>query len=140
VLAALAFRALQGLSGFIAYYGATGMLTSQGLRPPNVLVLMGLAAIGLTTIAASRAERRPLAGLWVAAIVVALPFLVWSIAHVSDAPCPPDHPPITSAYDCGVPGAPLVLATSGVVLIAAIVGAFVELRSLASGRRAAQLT
>jgi len=59
VLAALAFRALQGLSGFIAYYGATGMLTSQGLRPPNVLVLMGLAAIGLTTIAASRAERRP---------------------------------------------------------------------------------
>jgi hypothetical protein len=140
VLAAFAFRALQALSGFIVYYGATGMLTTAGLRPPNAIVLMGLAAVGLTTIAASRAERRPLAGLWVAAIVVALPFLLWSIAHFSDTPCPPDHPPLTPAHSCGVPGAPLVLALSGAVLFAAIVGALAELRSLWGGRRAVELT
>ena len=95
---AMAFlvRLLQAVAGFLLFYGIEGMLTSRGLQPPNILVLVALLLIGLLAVSAWRSERRPTGGLWVAGFVVALPLLLQSATPRSDPVCPSDHPPLTT--------------------------------------------
>ena len=85
LLAAISIRLLQLGAGFLVYYGSTAMLTSDGLRPPNVIVLLGLLVVALATLSASRAEHRPLASLWVAAMVV------WTVRRMSGRRSKPAH-------------------------------------------------
>jgi len=132
LLAAISIRLLQLGAGFLVYYGSTAMLTTDGLRPPNVIVLLGLLVVALATLSASRAEHRPLASLWVAAMVVALPHALWSIAHLADVPCPPEHPPLGGSYYCVPPGAQVVLILSTITLAFALVGASSDARALAT--------
>ena len=55
---ALTILAVLGLvSVVITAYGTFAMFTSNGLEPPNVIVWLGLAGIGLTLIAAARLSR-----------------------------------------------------------------------------------
>jgi hypothetical protein len=128
-------RLLQAVAGFLLFYGIEGMLTSRGLQPPNILVVVSLLVIGLLAAAAWRSERRPTGGLWVAGFVVALPLLLQSATPRSDPVCPPDHPPITNSYNCVAPGAPVVLAISSVVLVLSLLGAVVEARGLMAQMR-----
>ena len=128
-------RLLQAVAGFLLFYGIEGMLTSRGLQPPNILVVVSLLVIGLLGAAAWRSEGRPTGGLWVAGFVVALPLLLQSATPRSDPVCPPDHPPITNSYNCVAPGAPLVLAISSVVLVLSLLGAVVEARGLMAQMR-----
>jgi hypothetical protein len=121
-------RLLQAVAGFILFYGIEGMLTSRGLQPPNIVVIVALLVIGVVGAAAWRSERRPTGGLWVAGLVVALPLLLQSATPRSDPICPPDHPPLTNTYQCVAPGAPIVLAISSVVFLLSLAGAVVELR------------
>jgi hypothetical protein len=128
-------RLLQAVAGFLLFYGIEGMLSSAGLQPPNIVVLLALLAIALLATAAWRSERRPTGGLWVAGFVVALPLLLQSATPTSDPVCPPDHPPLTRSYNCVPPGAPSVLALSSVVLLLSLAGAVVELRGLVTRLR-----
>jgi hypothetical protein len=128
-------RLLQAVAGFLLFYGIEGMLTSAGLQPPNILVLVALLVIGLLTVSAWRSERRPAGGLWVAGFVVALPLLLQSATPRSDPVCPPDHPPLTNTYNCVAPGAPIVLAISSVVLLLSLAGAVAEVRGLMAAAR-----
>jgi hypothetical protein len=130
LLAVLVARLLQVVAGFFIFYGATAMLTSAGLQPPNIVVLAGLAAAALCTISASRAERRALASLWVAGVVVAVPFLLWSVVHLADPVCPPDHLPLSQAYYCAPPGAGAVLTISGAALALSLWGAAADVRAV----------
>jgi len=123
-------RLLQAVAGFLLFYGIEGMLSSAGLQPPNILVLISLLAIVMLAVAAWRSEHRPAGGLWVAGFVVALPLLLQSAAPRSDPVCPSDHPPLTPSYTCVPPGAPAVLAISSVVLLLSLAGAVVEIRGL----------
>lgn len=123
-------RLLQAVAGFLLFYGIEGMLSSRGLQPPNIVVLVSLLAIVLIGAAAWRSERGPTGGLWVAGFVVALPLLFQSASPRSDPVCPPDHPPLTNSYNCVAPGAPVVLAISSVVVLLSLVGAVVEVRGL----------
>ena len=113
-------RLLQAAAGFLLFYGIEGMLSSAGLQPPNIVVLISLFAIVLLAVAAWRSERRPTGGLWVAGFVVALPLLLQSASPRSDS----------------VPGAPVVLAISSAVLVLSFVGAVVEARGLLAQVRA----
>src|SRR5439155_318297 len=81
---------------------------------------------------APRSEHRPLPSLWVAAMVVALPHALWSIAHLADVPCPPEHPPLGGSYYCVPPGAQVVLILSTITLAFALVGASSDARALAT--------
>jgi hypothetical protein len=128
-------RLLQAVAGFLLFYGIEGMLSSAGLQPPNIVVLVSLFAIVVLAAAAWRSERRPTGGLWVAGFVVALPLLLQSATPRSDPVCPPDHPPITNSYNCVAPGAPVVLAISSVVLVLSLLGAVVEARGLMAQMR-----
>ena len=123
-------RLLQALAGFLLFYGIEGMLSSAGLQPPNIVVIVALLVIGVLTAAAWRSERRPTGGLWVAGFVVALPLLFQSASPRSDPVCPPDHPPLTNTYNCVAPGASVVLAISSVVFLLSLVGVVVEARGL----------
>jgi hypothetical protein len=113
-------RLLQAAAGFLLFYGIEGMLSSAGLQPPNIVVLISLFAIVLLAVAAWRSERRPTGGLWVAGFVVALPLLLQSASPRSGP----------------VPGAPVVLAISSAVLVLSFVGAVVEARGLLAQVRA----
>jgi hypothetical protein len=130
LVAALLVRLLQAVAGFLLFYGVEGMLSSAGLQPPNIVVLMALSVIVVLAAAAWRSERRPTGGLWVAGFVVALPLLLQSASPRSDPVCPPDHPPLTNTYNCVAPGAEVVLAISSVVFLLSLVGAVVEVRRL----------
>jgi len=77
-------RLLQTAAGFLLFYGIEGMLSSRGLQPPNIVVLVALLVIGLLAATAWRSERRPTCGLWVPAFVVALPVLFQSASPRSD--------------------------------------------------------
>jgi hypothetical protein len=123
-------RLLQAAAGFLLFYGIEGMLSTAGLQPPNIVVLVSLVAIAMLAVAAWRSERRPAGGVWVAGFVVALPLLLQSATPRSDPVCPPDHPPLTQSYNCVPPGAPVVLAISSVVLALSLVGAVIEARGL----------
>ena len=113
-------RLLQAAAGFLLFYGIEGMLSSAGLQPPNIVVLISLFAIVLLAVAAWRSERRPTGGLWVAGFVVALPLLLQSASPRSDP----------------VPRAPVVLAISSAVLVLSFVGAVIEARGLLAQVRA----
>jgi hypothetical protein len=113
-------RLLQAGAGFLLFYGIEGMLSSAGLQPPNIVVLISLLAIVMLAVAAWRSERRPAGGLWVAGFVVALPLLLQSASSRSDP----------------VPGAPVVLALSTAVLLLSFAGAVVEARGLMAQMRA----
>jgi hypothetical protein len=130
VLTMILVRLLQAVAGFLLFYGIEPMLSSRGLQPPNIVVLVALFVIVVLGAAAWRSERRPAGGLWVAGFVVALPLLLQSASPRSDPVCPPDHPPLTESYNCVAPGAPFVLAISSVVLVLSLVGAVVEVRGL----------
>ena len=130
-------RLLQAVAGLLLFYGVEAMITSAGFRPPNVVAIVAVLAIGLLAAAAWRSERRPVGGLWVAGFVVALPLLLQSASPRSGPVCPPDHPPLTGAYNCVAPGAPVVLAVSALVLLLSFAGAVVELRGLIVGPRSA---
>ena len=123
-------RVLLGVAGFLLFYGIEAMMTSSGLRPPNIVVLVALAAIVLVAAATWRSEGRPMGGLWVAGVVVGLPLLLQSITRMSAPACPPDHPPLTQSYYCVAPGAPIVVAISAVVLALSLIGAYAELGGL----------
>ena len=131
-------RLLQAVAGFLLFYGIEGMLSSRGIQPPNIVVLVSLFAIVLLAAAAWRSERRPTGGLWVAGFVVALPLLFQSASPRSDPVCPPDHPPLTNSYNCVAPGAPIVLAISSLVLLLSLAGAVVEVRGLTSLARSGE--
>jgi hypothetical protein len=123
-------RLLQAAAGFLLFYGIEAMLSTAGLQPPNIVVLVSLLAIVMLAVAAWRSERRPAGGLWVAGFIVALPLLLQSVTPRPDPVCPPDHPPLTQSYNCIPPGAPVVLAISSVLLVLSLVGAVIEARGL----------
>jgi hypothetical protein len=123
-------RFLQFVLGLIVLYGSLGMFTSAGLREPNAIVWAGLVAIGLLTASTSRAEGHLLAGLWVSTMTFGVAIALLSVGHISDPPCPPDHPPLTPTYYCVFPGYPALFVFALVLTAAAVVGAVLDLRAL----------
>ena|SRR5438309_782498 len=128
IMGRVVIRLLQLLSGLILFYGLEGMVTSEGLRGPNLIAWLGAVAVILCAAIAWRMEKRPLAGLWVSGAAVALPMLLQAASRLSAQPCPPNHPPLTESYYCVAPGAELIVAISAVVLVLALGGAIAELR------------
>src|SRR5258705_7187133 len=98
LLSFMLVRLLQAVAGFLLFYGIEAMLSSRGLQPPNIVVLVALFVIVVLGAAAWRSERRAAGGLWVAGFVVALPLLLQSTLPRSGPVCPPDHPPLTESY------------------------------------------
>lgn len=127
---AVLLRALAAIGGAVTAYGATGMFTSAGIMPPNVIVLAGLAAVVLTVLTLWASEHR-LDGLWPALALVGVPYALYAFGSWSSAECPADHPSIGSAYTCAPVGTHAIAIVAPVIALLALVLFVRDVRALA---------
>lgn len=117
VFTSVVARLLQVAGVLFTSYGATAMFTTDGVKPPNALVLAGVAVIVLAAIVAARTQIDPLTGWWVGLALICLPFVLLTIPSGSGPECPPGHPPLTETYYC-VPPRPVAVLIAGLAGIA----------------------
>jgi hypothetical protein len=129
---AVLLRVLAAMGGAVAAYGATGMFTSGGLMPPNVIVLAGLAMCGLTVVALAVSERR-LDGLWPALLSIGVPNALYALGSWSVSECAPDHSPITSLspLTCSPVGTHAIAIVAPVIALIGLVLLARDIRALA---------
>jgi hypothetical protein len=134
---AVLLRVLAALGGAIAAYGATGMFTSSGITPPNVIVIAGLAGFGAAALALWSSERT-LTGIWPALLVAALPFSLYAIGSWGQAECPEAHPPITPGYSCSPVGSHALAVIGPAVTLVGLATLVLDMRTLTRGRGASR--
>jgi len=130
---AVLLRVLMAVGGAIAAYGATGMFTSAGIMPPNAIVIVGLAAASAAALALWSSERT-LTGIWPALLIAAVPFSLYAIGSWGQDECPPDHPPIGSAYSCSPVGSHLLAVIGPVVTLVGLATLVLDMRTLTRGQ------
>src|SRR2546425_11619444 len=130
---ALLLRALTAVGGAIAAYGATGMFTTAGLRPPNVIVIAGLAAFGAAALALWSSERT-LSGIWPALLIAAVPFSLYAIGSLNLDECPQAHAPLTQLYRCGPVGSHALAVIAPAVTLVGLATLVLDMRTLTRGR------
>lgn len=119
---------LQIFAGLLTAYGSFAMSSTAGIQAPNPIVLLGLAAVMASGIAAARLAGNPFAGWWPSLAALAVPWLLVTFPVLLQTPCPPDHPPLTPTYYCVPPGAPIFFAVSVVGVALALWGAWRDLQ------------
>jgi hypothetical protein len=132
---AVLLRTLMAIGGAIAAYGATGMFTSAGIMPPNVIVIVGLVACGAAALALWSSERK-LTGVWTALLVAGVPFSLYAIGSWGQDECPQPHPPITAGYSCAPVGSHALAVIGPAVTLVGLVMLVLDLRTLTRGRGA----
>lgn len=118
------------MGGALTAYGATAMLSTAGIMPPNSIVIAGLAICALTVVVMVASERR-LDGIWPALLLIGLPYSLYAFGSWSVAECPPDHPPITSTFSCSPVGTHAIAVVAPVVTLVALVLLVRDVRALA---------
>ena len=125
-------RALVAMGGALGAYGATGMFTSSGIMPPNLLVKAGALFVVIVAIAMWTKERR-IGGIWPALLIIGVPygFYAWGSWSVSE--CAPDHPPITSLdpLTCSPVGTHAIAIAAPVITLIGLVLFVRDIRALA---------
>ena len=136
---AILARALVAIAGAVTAYGATGMFTSGGLRPPNAIVLAGLAMCGVTIVLLALTERR-LEGIWPTFLLIGVPYALYALESWSVSECAPDHPPITSLspLSCSPVGTHAIAIVAPVIVLIGLVLFVRDIRALAKRPRPAQ--
>ena len=134
-LYAVLIRTLGAVGGAIAAYGATGMFTTAGITPPNAIVNVGALVIGLVAIALWLRERR-LDGLWLAILVIAVPYALYALGSWSQAECPPNAPPITPTFSCAPVGTHAIAIAAPILAVFGLALFVRDIQMLASERRA----
>ncbi len=131
---ALFLRALTGVGGAIAAYGATGMFTTAGITPPNAIVIAGLAASGGAALALWSSERT-LSGIWPALLIAAVPFSLWAIGSLDRDECSPlTRVPITQRYSCRPVGSHALAVIAPAVTLVGVAILVLDARTLTRGR------
>jgi hypothetical protein len=129
-------RLLQLGGALVTWYGANAMFTSDGIKPPNMVVLLGVAVIFLAGIVAARSQPEPKTGWWLALALISVPFVLLAMPSGSGPECPPAHAPLTELYNC-VPPRPLAVFLLGLAGIGvAIWGAWRDIAALRRADRA----
>jgi hypothetical protein len=131
---AVLLRTLMAVGGAIAAYGATGMFTTGGIQPPNIIVIAGLA-LCVTAALALKSSERKLTGIWPALLIAAVPFSLYSFGSLSQEECPQPHPPITATYSCAPVGSHTIAVVAPAVALVGLVTLVLDLRTLARGLR-----
>lgn len=133
---AVLLRALVAIGGAVTAYGATGMFTSGGLRPPNAIVIAGLAMFSLIIVALIASEHR-IEGIWPALMITGVPYAQYALGSWSVTECAPDHPAITSLdpLTCSPAGTHAIAIVAPVIALIGLVLLWRDLGALASGLR-----
>jgi len=126
---AVVLRALASIGGAVTAYGATGMFTTAGIMPPNVIVIAGLGLCAAVVLALWSAERR-LSGIWPALVLVGVPFSLYALGSWATVECPPGHPPITPTFSCSPVGTHALAVVAPVITLIAAVLFVMDIRAL----------
>jgi hypothetical protein len=129
---AVLLRTLMAVGGAIAAYGATGMFTTGGILPPNIIVIAGLGLCVLAALSLRSSEGR-LTGVWPALLISAVPFSLYAFGSLSQEECPQPHPPITATYSCAPVGSHALAVISPAVALVGLGTLVLDLRILARG-------
>jgi hypothetical protein len=117
---AVLLRALASIGGAVSAYGATGMFTTAGIMPPNVIVIVGLGLCAAVILALWSSERR-LSGIWPAFLLAGVPFSLYALGSWATAECAPDHPPITPTFSCSPVGTHALAVVAPILTLFALV-------------------
>jgi hypothetical protein len=134
---AVLLRTLLAVGGAIAAYGATGMFTTGGILPPNIIAIAGLA-LCITAALALKSSEGKLAGIWPALLISAVPFSLYAFGSLSQEECPQPHPPITATYSCAPVGSHAIALIAPAVALVGLVTLGLDVRALARGLRATE--
>jgi hypothetical protein len=126
-------RTLMAVGGAIAAYGATGMFTTGGIMPPNMLVIAGLAQCVLAALALWSSERT-VTGIWPALLIAAVPFSLYALGSLDREECPQPHPPITATYSCAPVGSRALAVIAPAVALVGLATFVLDMRTLTRGR------
>ncbi|MDQ2915509.1 MAG: hypothetical protein M3T56_19970 [Chloroflexota bacterium] len=126
---AVLLRTLMAVGGAITAYGATGMFTSGGIMPPNMIVIVGLVACGAAALALWSSERT-ITGIWPALLIAAVPFSLYAIGSFGQDECPQPHPPITPTYSCAPVGTHALAVIAPAVTVVGVATLVLDLRTL----------
>ena len=127
---AVLLRALASMGGAVTAYGATGMFTTGGIMPPNVIVIAGLGLCAVVILALWSSERR-LGGIWPALLLVGLPFSLYALGSWATAECAPDHPRITPTFSCSPVGTHELAIIAPIVTLIALALLVRDVRAIA---------
>lgn len=127
---AVLLRALAAIGGAVTAYGATGMFTTGGIMPPNVIVIAGLGLCGAVLLALRESERR-LSGAWPALVIIGTPFSLYALGSWATVECPTDHPPITPTFSCSPVGTHALAVIAPILTLIAVVMLLMDIRALA---------
>ena len=115
--------ALEVAAAILYAYGVTWMFTSDGVEPPNVVVILGAAGVIAMWIAGARIQGSKTAGWWLAVAALGAPLAILSMPTAGTQPCGADHPPLSQTFHCTTPP-PLGLFVASVLITGiALVGA-----------------
>ncbi len=126
---AVLLRTLMAVGGAITAYGATGMFTSGGIMPPNMIVIVGLVACGAAALALWSSERI-ITGIWPALLIAAVPFSLYAIGSFGQDECPQPDPPITPTYSCAPVGTHALAVIAPAVTVVGVATLALDLRTL----------
>ena len=130
---AVLLRTLMAVGGAIAAYGATGMFTSGGIMPPNIIVIAGLALCVLAALSL-RSSEGTVTGIWPALLIAAVPFSLYALGSLDQEECPQPHPPITATYSCAPVGSHAIAVIAPAVALVGLGTAALDMRTLTRGR------
>jgi hypothetical protein len=130
---AVLLRTLMAVGGAIAAYGATGMFTTGGITPPNIIVIAGLALCVLAALAL-RSSEGTFAGIWTALLIAAVPFSLYAFGSLGQEECPQPHPPITPTYSCAPVGSHALAVIAPAVALVGLATLVLDLRTLTRAR------
>lgn len=129
---ALLLRTLMAVGGAVTAYGATGMFTTGGILPPNIIVIAGFA-LCITAALALRSAEGTLRGVWPALLIAAVPFSLYAFGSLGQVECPQPHPPITATYSCAPVGSHALAVIAPAVALVGLGTLVLDLRILTRG-------
>jgi hypothetical protein len=130
---AILLRALMATGGAIAAYGATGMFTTGGIVPPNIIVIAGLA-LCISAALALRTSEGTFTGIWPALLIAAVPLSLYALGSLDREECPQPHPPITATYSCAPVGSRALAVIAPGVALVGVATLVLDMRTLTRGR------
>lgn len=122
------------MGGALAAYGATGMFTSGGLRPPNPIVLAGVAFVVIVLAAMWLTERRA-SGIWPALLISAVPYSLYALGSLAQPECTEPYRAITPEYSCAPVGTRAIAVVAPLLAAGAAVLLARDVRALAASLR-----
>lgn len=115
-------RGLQVFGGLVTMYGVTAMLTSDGVQPPNTVVVLGFGLALVASIAQHATGAPWHAGWWAYAGALSISLALVTASSLGAPECAVPHPPLSPSFRCVSVGAQAAFVGAMVIALASLAG------------------